>query len=829
MVVICDTVYSNDDSKYNEQFDLFPYPLSDFQKHSIHAIIEGNHSLVTAHTGTGKSVPAEFAIQYFTQKGKKVIYTSPIKALSNQKYHDFTQKYPNVSFGIMTGDIKVNPDADVLIMTTEILMNYLFTLSKTNEENEIKNTSLDFQIDIENELACVVFDEIHYINDADRGHVWEKTILMLPSHIQMIMLSATIDKPEKFAEWCENIHSNKQVYLSYTNTRIVPLTHYGYLITNESIFKKIKDKETQQKIRDKTNKLISLKDENGIFQETGYFDIKKMKQLFDNNEIMVKRQHVLNNLTLYLRERDMLPAIAFVFSRKNVELYAKEITTPLLEDDSKVSYTVRRECEQIIRKLPNYQEYLDLPQYNELITLLERGIGIHHSGMIPVLREIVELMISKKYIKLLFATESFAIGLNCPIRTAIFTSLTKYDGNGRRFLMAHEYNQAASRCGRRGIDTIGHVVHCNNLFEYPSMNEYKELLCGKPQTLVSKFHISFSVILNLIKNGKTHKSDFYDFVKKSMVQSEIQNSISTQKETINKIKQEYEKKKESTKYLRTPLEICEKYIQNENLLPTSVNKKRKEIQRIIEEIIIDYKNCPNDSKEVIKLQQLKIDYEREVNYMDSIESYINTNVDTICNILEDYGFIESLENVYQFTSKGKISSCISEIHPLIIGNIINKLEQYTPIELVGLLSCFTDIKVDYDIKVSVPITQNEILKQTINEIKTQFVLYENLEIEKNLNTGFNYHDCLMFDIIDEIQEWCNCLDEIECKTFIQTRLADKQISVGDFTKTILKISNISKELMNACIDNEMTELYNNLYQIDSLILKYIATAQSLYV
>jgi superfamily II RNA helicase len=828
MVVICDTIYP-DESIYNEHFDLFPYQLSDFQKYSIHAVIEGNHSLVTAHTGTGKSVPAEFAIQYFTQKGKKVIYTSPIKALSNQKYHDFTQKYPKISFGIMTGDIKVNPDADVLIMTTEILMNYLFTLNKTNEENEIKNTSLDFQIDIENELACVVFDEIHYINDADRGHVWEKTILMLPSHIQMIMLSATIDKPEKFAGWCETIHKNKQVYLSYTNTRIVPLTHYGYLITNESIFKKIKDKETQQKIRDKTNKLISLKDENGIFQETGYFDIKKMKQLFDNNEIMVKRQHVLNNLTLYLRERDMLPAIAFVFSRKNVELYAKEITTPLLEDDSKVSYTVRRECEQIIRKLPNYQEYLDLPEYNELITLLERGIGIHHSGMIPVLREIVELMISKKYIKLLFATESFAIGLNCPIRTAIFTSLTKYDGNGRRFLMAHEYNQAASRCGRRGIDTIGHVVHCNNLFEYPSMNEYKELLCGKPQTLVSKFHISFSVILNLIKNGKTNKSDFYDFVKKSMVQSEIQNSISTQKEIINKIKKEYEKKKESIKYLRTPLEVCEKYIQNENLLPTSVNKKRKEIQRIIEEIIIDYKNCPNDSKEVIKLQQLKIDYEREVNYMDSIESYINTNVDTICNILEDYGFIESLENVYQFTSKGKISSCISEIHPLIVGNIIHTLEKYTSVELVGLLSCFTDIKVDSDIKSSVPNTQNETLKQTINEIKIQFTLYENLEIENNLNTGFNYDNCMVFDVIDDIQEWCNCSDEIECKKFIQTRLADKQISVGDFTKSILKISNISKELMNACNDNEMMDLYNKLYRIDSLILKYIATAQSLYV
>jgi superfamily II RNA helicase len=620
------------------------------------------------------------------------------------------------------------------------------------------------------------------------------------------------------------------VYLSYTNTRIVPLTHYGYLITNESIFKKIKDKETQQEIRDKTNKLIPLKDANGVFQENGYLELKKMKQLFDNNEVMVKRQHVLNNLSLYLRERDMLPAIAFVFSRKNVELYAKEITTPLLEDDSKVSYTIRRECEQIIRKLPNYQEYLDLPQYNELITLLERGIGIHHSGMIPILREIVELMIDKKYIKLLFATESFAIGLNCPIRTAIFTSLTKYDGNCRRFLMAHEYNQAASRCGRRGIDTIGHVVHCNNLFEYPATNEYKELLCGKPQILVSKFHVSFSVILNLIRNGKTHKSDFYDFVKKSMVQAEIQNSILTQKEQINKIHQEYEKKKESIKYLRTPLDICEKYIHNELLLPISVNKKRKEIQRTMDEITSEYKTCINDSKEVIKLQQLKVDYDREVKYMESIETYIDDNINNICNILEDNDFIISVsENTYQFTTKGKISSCISEIHPLIVGNIIHTLEKYTSVELVGLLSCFTDIKVDSDIKSSVPTTQNETLKQTINEITTQFTLYENLEIENNLNTGFNYEDCLMFDIIDEIQEWCNCLDEIECKKFIQTRLADKQISVGDFTKSILKISNISKELMNACNDNEMMDLYNKLYRIDSLILKYIATSQSLYV
>ena len=184
MVIICKDPYPNE-SNYNEYFDLFPYSLSDFQKYSIQAIVDGNHSLVTAHTGSGKSLPAEFAIQFFTKQSKKVIYTSPIKALSNQKYYEFIQKYPHISFGIMTGDIKINPEADVVIMTTEILMNSLFVGPITD-------------------LACVIFDEIHYINDAERGKVWEQSILMLPSNVQMVMLSGTIDSPEKFAAWCEN-------------------------------------------------------------------------------------------------------------------------------------------------------------------------------------------------------------------------------------------------------------------------------------------------------------------------------------------------------------------------------------------------------------------------------------------------------------------------------------------------------------------------------------------------------------------------------------------------------------------------------------------------
>ena len=181
---------------------MYPYPLSDFQKYAIEAIVEGQHVLVTAHTGSGKTLPAEFAIQHFTKLGKKVIYTSPIKALSNQKYYEFTKKFQTISFGLFTGDIKTNPDADVLIMTTEILMNYLFT-STINTQSSETNHALQFQIDIQNDLACVVFDEVHYINDAERGSVWEQSILMLPPQVQLIMLSATIDLPEEFASWIE--------------------------------------------------------------------------------------------------------------------------------------------------------------------------------------------------------------------------------------------------------------------------------------------------------------------------------------------------------------------------------------------------------------------------------------------------------------------------------------------------------------------------------------------------------------------------------------------------------------------------------------------------
>jgi len=856
MVKICSIDYSSEnEAKYEQYFKSFPYPLSPFQKHSIEAIVEGNHCLVTAHTGSGKTLPAEFAIQHFTDIGKKIIYCSPIKALSNQKYYEFSNKYPHISFGLYTGDIKTNPEAQVIIMTTEILMNYLFVYNKPENDKTTINNNLDFNINIENELACVVFDEVHYINDAERGQVWEKTMLMLPHKVQLVMLSATIDNPEGFAGWIETqrlgiktlCENDKIVYLASTTKRVVPLTEYCFLTTTEAVFKGMKDKELEKQIRDNTNTLLMLQDSSGKFVDTTINTVSKMLKLFEAKQVMMKRQNVLNNLCLHLRDHEMLPAIAFVFSRKQVEVCASEITVPLLEFDSKVGYTVRREAEQIIRKLPNFKEYLELPEYNKVVSLLEKGIGIHHSGMIPVLREIVELMISKKYIKLLFATESFAIGLDCPIKTAIFTSLTKFDGNSERYLLAHEYSQMKGRAGRRGIDTVGHVVHLNNLFKLPTLNEYKTILSGRPQQLISKFHISYPLILNLLKNDQT--SNFDNFSEKSMMQKELLKSVQCKERQINDLIEQVNKKTEFINRMRTHYTVCLNYISLENQLKNLVNKKKKDAEREMRNIEDEYYSLKDDLKLAKEFISLNNELENEKTNLSYMSGFISEQTNKVCQVLIDDGFVvinkddgehdgeHDEKNAtdthnYSMTHLGIIASNIAEIHPLIISRLMidyNYFAKLSVRQLIGLFSCFTNVKIPNDQKSSVPITDDEMLKKCIKDLQNYYKQYDKHEFENDLRTGIKYDDELIFDMIEFSMKWCDCDNENDCKYFIQTDVADKSISIGDFTKAMLKIVTITKELMNVCeIIGEM-ELMYKLSKIEGLVLKYVTTSQSLYV
>jgi len=843
MVKICSNIYENDE-QYKQYFEKYSFPLSSFQKYAIESIVEGNHILVTAHTGSGKTLPAEFAIEHFVSKGKKVIYTSPIKALSNQKFYEFTKKFPSISFGILTGDIKTNPEADVLIMTTEILMNTLYAKNRKVSENIDKNTNSSltmFDMDFSTELACVIFDEIHYINDKDRGKVWEETIMMLPKNIQMVMLSATLDSPEKFAAWCEtrgqnvmseqseNEKSEKIVYLTTTHERVVPLTHYSFITCTQGIFKVIKDKQLEAEIKNATNTLHVIQDPRGNFNETNYQKIKKTLNLFEDKNHYVKRQHVLNNVSKYMVDNNMLPAICFVLSRKALEQCAKEVTTVLLEDDSKVPYTIQRECEQIIRKLPNYQEYLNLPEYVSMVSLLEKGIAIHHAGIMPILREMVELLFSKGYIKLLFATETFAVGINMPTKTVLFTDVNKYDGSNMRLLHSHEYTQMAGRAGRRGIDTIGHVIHLTNLFKNTVQTEVKQMMKGTPQTLISKFKVSYNLVLNLIDIGET---DYSSYTKRSMLQGNINTLTQGYNEHNVKLQEELDNMSLVLQSSRTPISIVEQYIELKQKRMVSVNKKKKEIERQIQDITEQYKTVETDIHMFTKYISKRDEISNTNTLIVATENTIDTNIKNVIGLLEKTEYITKIQDdktSYSLTLKGRIATSLREVHCLVFSELIslNKLKQFSPSELVGLLSCFTNITVPEDKRSVLPNSENKKVKECIILVTDMYQSQMDLELQNNINTGFDYS--MHYDLIDYTIKWCDCTNDNECKLLLQQMNLEKDIFLGEFVKAILKINNIVAEMELIAEYIGDMEFLSLLKAVPQLTLKYVATNQSLYI
>ena len=805
------------------------FELSPFQKEAIDAILAGDHVLVCAPTGSGKTLPAEFAIRHFTQMKKKVIYTSPIKALSNQKYHDFVKKFPEISVGLCTGDIKTNPTADLIIMTAEILNNRLFHITS-------ESSSLDFQMNLETELGVVIMDEVHYINDAARGHVWEQTILTLPPQVQMVMLSATLDEPEKFAGWIEStrleetrsdITAKKRVRLAITHKRVVPLTHYAYVPSTESFLKSVKDKAIQQTIRHSTNKLIQIQTPTNKFLETGYAELKYVLDTYDQKDVRLARKYTLNNLASFLKGSDdmdtddtMLPAIVFVFSRKQVERCAEEITASILPFDSKIPYTIARECEQLVRRLPNYKEYLELPEYVSLVKLLEKGVAIHHSGMIPILREIVELMISKKYVYLLFATESFAIGLDCPIKTAVFTDIEKYDGKGKRALLAHEYTQMAGRAGRRGIDTVGNVVLLPTLFHgIPSKDTLKRVLSNIPQTLVSKFQIDYSMILRLLKKGVSH--DFHQFAEKSMMNEETRKRAQAQHSEVKKLEQGAA----GPLTLRTPLDACQECLRLEMEIKTSVNKKRKLAEQAMRALLNDHRFLQEDAKTVQNYNARQLELEQAREYAKGFDLYLETQTKIVCRLLETHGAIVSSDtpDAFSLTEYGNLAAQIAETHPLLLAKCVPFLSALSVDQLIGFLSSFVDIKIPEPAEY--PRTKDPVLKTRLEQVVEWKNAFYQDEVDLRADTGIQYDRILQFDLTDEFMEWSRFETEEECKALLQ-QVHEKGVSTGDFAKVGMKICAIAKELEKA---TESIELRHKLSQVDGKVLKYITTTQSLYL
>ena len=807
MVFICGDKYEKE-----LNVDMFSFPLSSFQKYAIEGIIQDKHVLICVPTGNGKTLPAEFAIQYFFNKGKKVIYTSPIKALSNQKYYDFKEKYPHIQFGLLTGDIKLNPNADVLIMTAEILQNSLLQKDKSFST---------FEMDYQNELACVIHDEVHSIGLQDRGHVWENIFMLLPSHVQNVMLSATLDKPEHFAQWVENIHNCKEVYLISLKERAVPLFHYSFITCNEGFFKKLKDKNSskeqnivnnnlEKEIREVINKPILLKENNSLFNEINYRKISKVLKLVSQKGCFLKRHFVLNNVCKYLFENNMLPCACFILSRKQLEIAAREITVPLLEDDSKTPYIIKNKCEQLLReKLPNYDEFIGLPEYISMISLLEKGIATHHSGTLPILKEVVEILFVQGYIKMLFCTETFSCGLNMPIKTTIFTDINKFDGRDFRLLYGYEYNQASGRAGRRGLDTKGYVIHLNNLFKTEvNIADYKNMMNGYPQKLNSHYKISYHLLFSNISFS----------LEKSLIQKEMDNYHHGLKMEIVEKEKEKERIFHSLQYLKTPLEDMNKYI---NLI--SLMKKKKEDVRMISFLKEKYYSIDEDVKIYIKMNKIDEEVENMKKEYEMNQTFLYNKINKVKDFLINEGyFVDGLSS-----QKGEIAKCFKEVPCLIFTELVYKLDSLSVNDIAMVLSCYTNIHISLEEKRCIQRPNINSINEIMNWIEmssNKYLLFEN---NNYIDTGEVYE--IHYDLMNYVEKWMDATNVEECKYVLHLLLEEKDLFLGEFVKAMLKIIAICNEILNAC---ELINDFSLMEKIKILIIKiqkYIVSNQSLYI
>jgi superfamily II RNA helicase len=594
----------------------------------------------------------------------------------------------------------------------------------------------------------------------------------------------------------------------------------------------MKDKDTEARFRKSVDKCLPIRSADGVFNETTYKEAKNVLDALSGNDVFLKRKMVLNNLFAHLRDQDMLPAICFVFSRKAVEQCAEEITVPLINEDSHNPHLVSLQCESILKRLPNWREYHGLPEYQNLVRLLEKGIGIHHSGMVPVLREIVEFMISKKYIKVLFATESFAIGLDCPIKTAVFINLKKYDGgDSPRYLLPHEYTQMAGRAGRRGIDTVGHVVHCSNLFELPSMTTYKEVLCGLPQKLESKFHIYYSVILNLFKKAeKVSVKDIENFIMKSMLQTEMNSVVAGLLREVEDTEKKILQKEQGLDNLKTAKETLKTYSDLLSKMEFAANKKRKEIDISIRKISAEN---PNLEKDYV----FYIDYLRSQKALDDTRSRLRANQRYIVDKVERLLRVLVEVNVIQAVSEDEyvlIAGVVSEINPILITHLLHKwnnFDEFGSNDLVAFFSLFTDVRVNEECRIYPGFSNycdNPFMNDKIKSFEYARTELWNTEVSHGICVKDSGLEGFCYELVDFMYDWCECKDEMDCKAVI-AQIEMFGVSIGDFNKAILKISTLAREVMGMCETTGKIDLMHKLSKIDGLILKYVATNQSLYL
>ena len=422
------------------------YVLDPFQQQAVDYIDQNKSVLVAAPTGVGKTLIADYIIEKIYREGGRVVYTAPIKALSNQKFREFKGVVGEEAVGILTGEVVINPDAPILIMTTEIFRNML------HEDPERVR-----------DVRYVIFDEIHYIDDPERGSVWEESLIFMPPSMRFLGLSATIPNVDQLASWIQEVQQ-QEVKVVTNNHRVVPLKH--------ALFERSLGFTTMNRVQ-KRYKQLAAQSPTGRPEAESTTHLDLIKAIKD----------------------DYLPCLFFTFSRRKCESNAFELG----EAEDFLTREQKRQVAEAIDEVLERYPSLESGRWPHLRRLLLKGIAYHHAGMLPVLKDIVEELFTRRLIAVLYCTETFAVGLNFPCKTVCFDSSTKWDGITFRPISNREYFQMAGRAGRRGIDEEGFAFMLVDLnyfdpSQFPSMNE------DEVEPLQSQFSLTYNSILNLVKN-----------------------------------------------------------------------------------------------------------------------------------------------------------------------------------------------------------------------------------------------------------------------------------------------------------------------------------------
>lgn len=770
----------------------FPYKIDDFQGHSFNAMESGEHVLVTAHTGSGKTTVAEYAVGYGLKGKKKVIYTAPIKALSNQIFGDFHRKYPNWSLGIKTGDIDFrSEEAQVIIMTTEILQNMLYRID-TDDRTSSSLPGIDLK-----DVAVVVFDEVHYIKDRERGSVWERSIMMMPDHIQMIMLSATLPDADKFCQW---IATCKGRNITHTTTafRAVPLTHYMLCHNGKRL----------------------IMDKNNDFKTQEYCQAVK-----DYSFLGSELNHYVKML--------QLPALFFCFSKKLCQDHAHCLHVSLVSPEE------QREIDSVFTHLLRqfHPDLLAIDQTQDVQRLVVKGVCYHHAGLLPPLKEIIQELFSRGLIKILFVTETFAAGVNMPAKTVVFTGFSKYDNhvNGFRTLLPEEYGQMSGRAGRRGMDTVGTVIHLPfNKDRMLTTREAKGMMCGAVQNIVSRIRPSYHHIFNAILGtalesesepdpelaSESTSRDKVLFNKGSLLEGQHKSQIGSCLKEIQALESEMIKVPGLLEEFSE--EFKEKIAYYEAFHAKTLKKRdvKNYHKSGTEEWYLEHrKECLKyqDAKRAQTAMKLKLDQLTEE--LDALRHGDEADIDKAIDFLCDTKYLFIDGDHVTATIKGIMAAGINEANNILLTELIvdeTMLADLPKEDLIAVLAIFLESK---------EMERESVLPKELQDRVHCIELYAwDLERKEWAGSSCISNWTINKEFCDMAYLWAKGHTVGQIYSLTQAT-----VQVGEFVRMMIKLNNICKETLKAAQLCHKDMLCKTLSECHELLIRDVVTPQSLYV